>query len=210
MWSGLAGAKIGIICLTPENTKAPWLLFEAGAISKIVSQTYLCPYLLDLKEADVPEGPLTQFQFTVAEHEDTWKLVKTVNEALGHLRLETDLKRAFDKWWPDLERTIATIPPADTAKKINRKPENMIEEILSIVRGLSYNQRISSFNQPITRADLRRELRDADFRNRVMSGLMGSPAGIADASDGLNDSASPPDEEKQVSSRPLLPVNDSP
>jgi hypothetical protein len=30
----LARSKIGIICLTPENIGNPWLLFEAGALSK--------------------------------------------------------------------------------------------------------------------------------------------------------------------------------
>ena len=30
----LEQSNFGIICLTPENIKAPWILFETGALSK--------------------------------------------------------------------------------------------------------------------------------------------------------------------------------
>src|SRR5437879_13172271 len=43
----LEGMKIGIICLTPENLNARWILYEAGALSKTVdAKTRLCTYLL--------------------------------------------------------------------------------------------------------------------------------------------------------------------
>src|SRR5688572_30100805 len=48
--------RIGIVCLTPENRHADWLLFEAGAISK-TKGAQLCTFLLDLRPADI-EGPL--------------------------------------------------------------------------------------------------------------------------------------------------------
>ncbi len=30
--------RVGIICLTPENLNAPWILFEAGALSKTLEE----------------------------------------------------------------------------------------------------------------------------------------------------------------------------
>ena len=42
----LEAAKVGIICLTPGNLFKPWLLFESGALSKTLSSTYVCTYLL--------------------------------------------------------------------------------------------------------------------------------------------------------------------
>lgn len=45
----LKEAKMGIICLTPENLDAPWLHFEAGALSKTVEKTYVCPYLFEVE-----------------------------------------------------------------------------------------------------------------------------------------------------------------
>ena len=34
----LEATKVGIICLTPENPSAPWLLFESGALSKTMDR----------------------------------------------------------------------------------------------------------------------------------------------------------------------------
>jgi len=40
----LKGIRIGIICITPGNLLAPSIHFEAGALSKTVSeQAYVCP-----------------------------------------------------------------------------------------------------------------------------------------------------------------------
>jgi hypothetical protein len=43
----LSGMKVGIVCLSPENLAAPWILYEAGALSKTIDEkTRLCTYLL--------------------------------------------------------------------------------------------------------------------------------------------------------------------
>src|SRR5689334_21065180 len=68
--------QVGISCLTPENLAAPWLLFEAGALSKrIGDRSRLCTYLLGkLNKSDVPQ-PLGMFQHTIAEEEETRKML---------------------------------------------------------------------------------------------------------------------------------------
>src|SRR5438045_9691418 len=49
--SGLAleleNARVGVICLTPENLKSTWLHFEAGALAKKQQQqgTRVCTFL---------------------------------------------------------------------------------------------------------------------------------------------------------------------
>ena len=43
----LGAANFAIISLTPENLTSPWLLFEAGALSK-TAESRACTYLLDL------------------------------------------------------------------------------------------------------------------------------------------------------------------
>ena len=78
----LAQAKVGILCLTPDNLAAPWMLFEAGALSKTLEQTLVCPYLLGLRPADLG-GPLVQFQAAEANRADTRRLVRTINAELA-------------------------------------------------------------------------------------------------------------------------------
>src|SRR6266404_1604418 len=52
IFTQLERASFGVICLTPENLNAPWLLFEAGAISKkMTDKAHVCPYLLGMSPA---------------------------------------------------------------------------------------------------------------------------------------------------------------
>src|SRR6266581_8474724 len=57
--STLQQSRAGIICLTPSNLHADWILFESGALSKQVEHTFVCPLLIGLEPADV-KGPLSQ------------------------------------------------------------------------------------------------------------------------------------------------------
>jgi hypothetical protein len=84
MAKALDGIKVGITFLTPENLDAPWILHEAGSLTKTVDDsTRLCTYLLGgLKNADI-EPPLGQFQYTIPEKEDTRHLIHTINNAVG-------------------------------------------------------------------------------------------------------------------------------
>jgi hypothetical protein len=56
----LNASTVGLICVTPENQHNPWLLFEAGALSKTVDQTCVCPILFEMTPGQL-NGPMTQF-----------------------------------------------------------------------------------------------------------------------------------------------------
>ena len=101
--------RVGLICLTPENLEAPWILFEAGALSKHLQKTYSCPYLFKVEKRDLT-FPLAQFQATLADKDDTRKLLATINEALDKPLDEHQLDGAFRKWWPDLKKRLKKIP----------------------------------------------------------------------------------------------------
>ena len=45
----LKESHFGIICLTPVNLQAPWIHFEAGAISKSLQAPYIVPYLFRIR-----------------------------------------------------------------------------------------------------------------------------------------------------------------
>src|SRR4029078_7974867 len=57
----LEASKLGIICVTRENVGSPWILFEAGALTKFVQEARVIPLLLDIEFKDIT-GPLAQFQ----------------------------------------------------------------------------------------------------------------------------------------------------
>ena len=136
----LASADIGIICLTADNLSAPWILFEAGALSKSIDRARVCTYLFDVSPTDV-QFPLAMFQHTKAEREETKALVRSINKGISTGRLkERALNEAFDLWWPKLEERFDQVrkQPAIVAPK--RSELDLLEEALSLLRA----QRLSS------------------------------------------------------------------
>lgn len=108
----LEAHNFGIICTTPENYMSPWLLFEAGALSKSIGRSRVCPLLLGMSPREL-RGPLQQFQATVVEKADILKLVKTINASLQKLQLDRDvLLDCFLRFWPDLELEMTRISKA--------------------------------------------------------------------------------------------------
>jgi hypothetical protein len=128
-------SSFGVLCLTPENLSAPWLLFEAGSLAKSVSGSRVVPYMLDLRLTDV-EYPLAQFQGVVANREGTFKLLSSLNEARNEPLPEERLRRVFDRWWPDLEARLSVVPEITTNAAPGRDDRALLEETLGLVREL--------------------------------------------------------------------------
>ena len=102
----LARTTFGIICLTPEAANSPWLLFEAGALSKSVQNSRVCPYLIGMEPKNL-EGPLSQFQSKLANANDTLELLSAINKTMTTGTLTDDrLKRYFEEYWPNLESVV--------------------------------------------------------------------------------------------------------
>jgi len=65
----LENSDVGIICLTKDNIERPWILFEAGALSKKINKSNVCTLLFNLEPTDL-SGPLASFQSTKFEKAD--------------------------------------------------------------------------------------------------------------------------------------------
>lgn len=132
----LETSNIGIICLTRDNTEKPWILFEAGALSKSLERSRVCTLLFDVDPSDV-KGPLTSFQGTKFAQEDFKRLFISINSAAGDSRLEPQvLDSVFEMWWPKLEQTVAEILKSGDkiAKKDRRSERDILEELLELTR----------------------------------------------------------------------------
>jgi len=135
----LGSVTAGIFCLTPSNLTAPWLAYEAGAISRTPEETYVCTLLIDLQPSDVKD-PLAQFQATKATKEDIHRLVKNLNMTLGEDSMDEALvNKAFEMWWPELEKQLKNLPPDGDAPAPQRSEREMLQELLEKVRSISQN-----------------------------------------------------------------------
>lgn len=134
----LQDASFGILCVTNENLSSAWLNFEAGALSKSIEQSKVCPFLVDLKPSDIQDSPILQFQMANATKNDVFKLFKSINTNLGEMKLnENVLSTTFETFWPKIEealKEISTDTDVTPAKKNLEDAQLSIEEILDLVR----------------------------------------------------------------------------
>jgi hypothetical protein len=134
-------SDFGLMILTKNNVQSPWITFEAGALSKKLEKSKVCPILFGIEPTDI-KGPLVQFQATRFSKDDFSKLVRSINNACGELKLEESvLNDVFDTFWPKLEKeiTYSMTSYKDTSKTVTRNDRELIEEILNLTRSLANN-----------------------------------------------------------------------
>lgn len=133
----LKETKFGLICLTPENQKEPWILFESGALSK--DRNPLWTFLFGFeKPTDVESPPLADINHTMGNSKrDVKTLITNINKELNEESLaEKLIFEQFEMWWPKLELCLDKIGEPEIEPEI-RSSEDMIVEILSTVRSIS-------------------------------------------------------------------------
>ena len=137
----LSTTDFGVLCLTASNLSAPWILFEAGALSKSLGQARVCPLLVNIKNADLV-GPLAQFNTSGISKDEIRRLVEALNGRLSPESKRTDpqLTEALEVWWPRLDErfknAIATSLNEESGKAVapTRKVEDVLDEILELSR----------------------------------------------------------------------------
>ena len=128
----LTECQLGILCLSQESLRSRWLTFEAGALSTAISGSRVIPYRFQVRHADV-SPPLSQFQGVDADEAGTFKLVQSINEALGKpWSDEESLRVVFQKWWPDLKVQLEAVH--GIAPTQARSDRDLLEEILDLAR----------------------------------------------------------------------------
>lgn len=135
----LDNCSFGIVCLTPENVAAPWIHFEAGALSKSLNAR-VSAIMLNVSPSDV-KGPLAYYQNTAFERNDFFRLFQSINKASDTPLKPEILRNAFNNAWEKLKAEIddiIKIYPASkeetTAEDCNTSDSDALQEILSLVR----------------------------------------------------------------------------
>lgn len=163
-------SKVGLLCLTRDNINSDWILFEAGALSKKLEESRVCPILFGIKPTDL-SGPLKQFQATEIEREDFRKLINVINNSLEESGLpEKTMQNAFNKWWPELEEKLNDInkeilePEPDQPIRQDRE---ILEEILQLIRKQETTGRVRKVSSIVITRLLERyiNLHDQEMNN---------------------------------------------
>jgi hypothetical protein len=138
--AALEGTQVGIVCLTPENTNHPWILYETGALSKMPgSRVYTL--ITNLRHSDLT-NPLARFQVTTPTKSDIRHLVEDLNQQLGFAGEkpvpQQVLHSLFETLWPSLEVKLQEAQQyvSRAPKPQSRDTASVLDEILDGIRAL--------------------------------------------------------------------------
>jgi hypothetical protein len=135
----LGSCNFGIICVTPENIAAPWLLFEAGALAKSLDGSKVIPLLFELELSNI-SGPLAQFQAKKFDRVGLSEAAQSINRTLPSPVADETVRTLLDAMWPSLETKIAAVPKREGDTKRTRSQSEILEELVAGVR--SFDSRL--------------------------------------------------------------------
>lgn len=164
----LESSNFGILCINRENIASQWLLFEAGALSRSMQEGRVIPLLFDIEFKDI-SGPLAQFQAKKFEERGMWDIVCALSKLGDSPIPDARLRQLFDALWSDLAKTVEAIPATVETGKVSRPQTEVLEELVSSVRGLDVRLRENSDLPPSLRASRNKLSR---MMHREMMGIM--------------------------------------
>lgn len=144
IYSQLAECTQSVLFVTKENQIKPWLLFEAGALSKGLSENRVCTFLVDLNVRDIESSsPLSQLNHTNTTKEQIFELTKTINKGLQEEAVsEAVLQKTFEAMWEEFSEKLDEIKSLpDEASTPERTDNDVLNDILENV--LNINRKVS-------------------------------------------------------------------
>ena len=136
----LQNSDLGIICVTKENFEKPWLLFEAGALSKEMDASSVVPLFLGIEPSDLSGNPLADYQGTRHSEDSIRKLVFDINDKLDNKIESAVLEKRFNLSYTELKEKIDHILALsfDTTSDgiVEEYPTVVMEELLIISRNI--------------------------------------------------------------------------
>ena len=148
----LESSNFGILCITPENLSSEWILFEAGALSKAMQDAKVIPLLFGLELSELT-GPLQQFQALKVDEQGMIETLKAINNASENKTKETTIENLVPQLWSSLQDKLDAIPDIAETEKHMRPQSEIMEDLVSQVRGL--NGRMRDFDPEMMEREMR-------------------------------------------------------
>jgi len=166
----LESSNFGILCITPENLSSEWILFEAGALSKSMQDSKVIPLLFGLELQDL-RPPLSQFQALKVDEQGMLNALKAINSVSETKTKEDIIDSLVPALWPRLQEKLDDIPEKEDSEKHMRPQTEILEDLVSQVRGL--NGRMREYDPEHMERDLKfRDRSFSEFDPRMFDELM--------------------------------------
>jgi hypothetical protein len=166
----LESSNFGILCITPENLNSPWILFEAGALSKSMLDSKVIPLLFGLELSDL-SGPLSQFQALKVDQQGMLNVAKAINSVAENKAADLTVDQLVPALWPQLQQKLDAIPDKEVSEKHMRPPTEILEDLVSQVRGLG--ARMREFDPEMMEREMQHSgIRYREVDPRMMNDMM--------------------------------------
>jgi len=146
--NSLQESACAIVCLTPDSIQSVWVAFEAGAISRAAggidgARSRIWTYLSALQAPDLQLTPFAEYQATNATQDETFRLVRSINQLSPDPVSGDSLKRRFDAvFWPNFSKVLDQVRAMGEATtslssdpRSSSEPE-VLQEILRTLRAV--------------------------------------------------------------------------
>ena len=153
----------GILCLTRENARRPWVNFEAGAIWQTVDSSVVCPFLIDVGSDALP-GCLQQFQTADLSATGVCSLLRSLNRKIQSPLGETELAAVVQAQWTAMHDEFDMALNADRQKEEEREPRRLLEQIV-----LDYSMALRYDNAVFRRVPVQRNILLGDDRRGTVA-----------------------------------------
>lgn len=202
----LRSNDFGLVFVTEENIDAPWINFEAGALSKNL-KSRLVPMIYDTDVTILNTGPLKQFQsakdFSEASLLDLIQSINVVSEDNVKLSPER-LQASFNKWWPELDGKLKEVPSVEV-KNASEDNKNFDTQALKLILNkLEILERRDSSNLKNSDRRISKEYNELIELNNIIQDLKLRVEWLPDTFKSFNSDLSDEEIDKMISNQNIL------
>jgi hypothetical protein len=149
----LDGSSFCIAVVTKETENAPWINFEAGALSKQVANAHvrIVPCLVGYESEGDLVGPLKQFQAKMLNKQGIIETLQTLCKAVSINW--TDKERPFERLWDEYDEKFKKAAETGKSKLVARPDKDMLKEVVTLTRDI--NEQIATLT---TKVDMKRTI----------------------------------------------------
>nr|WP_218680384.1 toll/interleukin-1 receptor domain-containing protein [Rhodococcus qingshengii] len=133
----LDGSSFCIAIVTKETENAPWINFEAGALSKQVSNAHvrIVPCLVGYENEGDLLGPLKQFQAKMLDRDGIIDILKALSKVVP---IDwSDKAKHFDRLWDEYDEKFQIAQKVSNSQPAGRREKDMLKEVVSLTRDIN-------------------------------------------------------------------------
>jgi hypothetical protein len=149
---GLRESDYGVFCFTTDNTKSPWIMFEAGAICKQdKTRSEIEGVYTILFEGDIGnliDTPLGSFQHTFFTEESMYNFFRGINNIGGQAiineqRLQKNVQNSWSIYYPKIVEALG--PNSVKGGAMNK--EQLMEKLTEPYFGRPHNGQVTFYEK---------------------------------------------------------------